>query len=156
VDGLVRVLTSDESYISSSSPPSRRALAEMPRPRWMRSGRALAKFSVYRLVFAVAYFVYVFVPGCPQSDVFVVADILVFSTMSGYLGIISYEYAAREFDTCVASTHSLAVSRGAFLLWLLPPTDVRPADTRDGLSSAPLGFARRPTWAQPVNTRKKR
>ena len=45
------------------------------------------------------FFMYVFVPGFPQSDFFLVLDVGIFSVMSGYLGIISYEYAARECDT---------------------------------------------------------
>ena len=65
----------------------------------LRSSMALARFSIARLLFSVVFFMYVFLPGFPQSDVFLVLDVAVFSVMSGYFGIISYEYAARECDT---------------------------------------------------------
>ena len=76
-----------------------RPFTSMPRPSMLRSSTALARFSIARLLFSVVFFLYVFMPGFPQSDVFLVLDVAVFSVMSGYLGIISYEYAARECDT---------------------------------------------------------
>ncbi|KAH8059308.1 hypothetical protein JL720_13868 [Aureococcus anophagefferens] len=74
-----------------------RPFTSLPRPKCLQTGQQLATFAISRLIFSVIFFVYIFVPGIPSSDLFVIADIGIFSVSSGYLGIISYEYAARDF-----------------------------------------------------------
>mmetsp|Transcript_3343 Transcript_3343/g.9845 ORF Transcript_3343/g.9845 Transcript_3343/m.9845 type:complete len:148 (-) Transcript_3343:21-464(-) len=91
-----------------------RPFTSLPRPRCLRTGQHLAVFSVARLVFSITYFVYVFAPGVPQADWFVVADVAAFSVFSGYLGIIAYEYAARDFRSAADKAHASTLMNTTF------------------------------------------
>ena len=53
-------------------------------------------------------------PGIPSSDLFVIADIGIFSVSSGYLGIISYEYAARDFKSTAAKSYAATLMNTTF------------------------------------------
>lgn len=71
-----------------------RPLARYIRPPWLvRSPSALASVAAARLSLMGAYFAYIF-SAVPRSDAFVVALVVVFSVMSGYLVVLVYEGAA--------------------------------------------------------------
>ena len=53
-------------------------------------------------------------PGVPQSDLFIIIDIGIFSVSSGYLGIISYEYAARDFKSTAAKSYAATLMNTTF------------------------------------------
>ena len=91
-----------------------RPFTSLPRPRCLRTGDQLAAFAVARLVFAAIFFVYIFVPGVPQSDLFITVDVALFSVSSGYLGIISYEYAARDCKSTAAKSHAATLMNTTF------------------------------------------
>mmetsp|Transcript_17593 Transcript_17593/g.55012 ORF Transcript_17593/g.55012 Transcript_17593/m.55012 type:complete len:450 (-) Transcript_17593:1784-3133(-) len=93
-----------------------RPFTSLPRPFFLKTGHHLAVFAIARLLFSLVYFLYVFLPNLPRSDVFVVADIAVFSLTSGYVGIISYEYAARDFKTAAAKTYAATLMNTTFQL----------------------------------------
>ena len=91
-----------------------RPFTSLPRPKCLQTGQQLATFAISRLIFSVIFFVYIFVPGIPSSDLFVIADIGIFSVSSGYLGIISYEYAARDFKSTAAKSYAATLMNTTF------------------------------------------
>lgn len=91
-----------------------RPFTSLPRPSCLGNSTQLAAFAIARLIFSLIFFVYVFVPGVPQSDTFIIADVAIFSLTSGYIGIISYEYAARDFKTAAKKSYAATLMNTTF------------------------------------------
>ena len=53
-------------------------------------------------------------PQVPRADWFLVADVALFSVFSGYLGIIAYEYAARDFRSAADKAHAATLMNTTF------------------------------------------
>mmetsp|Transcript_43676 Transcript_43676/g.98754 ORF Transcript_43676/g.98754 Transcript_43676/m.98754 type:complete len:272 (-) Transcript_43676:19-834(-) len=78
-----------------------RPLARLPRPSWASTKDQLVRVATLRLVLMVLFFLYIAFDEWfgLRSDVLVVALVLVFSVLSGYLAVLSYEYAAASLET---------------------------------------------------------
>ena len=96
-----------------------RPFTSLPRPRWLQTPRQLAVFAILRLVLSVLFFMYVFVPGVPQSDAIIVADIALFSVSSGYVGILAYEMAARDLKNAAAKSYATSLMNTTFQVSML-------------------------------------
>ncbi|KAM3567944.1 hypothetical protein VYU27_009924 [Nannochloropsis oceanica] len=63
----------------------------------------LVSATLARMSLLLLFLVYIFFPAhVPQSDVFVTLLVAVFALLSGYLVVLSYEYAAKTVDHCKA------------------------------------------------------
>ena len=91
-----------------------RPFTSLPRPQFLATDRNLANFAIWRTAGAAIFFVYVFVPGVPQSDLFIILYVAVFSVGSGYIGIVSYEYAARDLKSTAAKSYSATLMNTTF------------------------------------------
>ncbi len=74
----------------------------LPRPTCLQKPPQLVHAAVARLWLLALFWVYIGVPGFPQSDAFVATLVAVFALSSGMLVVLSYEYAARAVAYCKA------------------------------------------------------
>jgi hypothetical protein len=89
-----------------------RPLTRLPRPRWLSTKDMLVRVAVLRLALMGVFFGYIAFGW--QSDVFVVGIIMVFSVLSGYLSVLSYEYAAASVHTKAGQASSGALMNTTF------------------------------------------
>ena len=86
-----------------------RPLARMVRPSWAREPNQLVWIACGRLSLMAVFFLYI-AGGhggwFPQSDVFITLVTCVFSVASGYLAVLSYEYAAAAGETKAAQAYA--------------------------------------------------
>eukprot|EP00615_Pteridomonas_danica_P010569 CAMPEP_0114367360 /NCGR_PEP_ID=MMETSP0101-20121206/29998_1 /TAXON_ID=38822 ORGANISM="Pteridomonas danica, Strain PT" /NCGR_SAMPLE_ID=MMETSP0101 /ASSEMBLY_ACC=CAM_ASM_000211 /LENGTH=364 /DNA_ID=CAMNT_0001516943 /DNA_START=425 /DNA_END=1522 /DNA_ORIENTATION=- len=76
-----------------------RPLARLPRPSWISNKHQLVRIAAIRLILLVVFFCYIAFDWMPKSDVFIITIVAVFSILSGYLAVLSYEYAAASLQT---------------------------------------------------------
>ena len=75
----------------------------LPRPQALSRPSQLVRAALARLFLLVLFLAYISFPThIPQSDVFVALLVAVFALLSGYLVVLSYEYAAQTVDYCKA------------------------------------------------------
>jgi hypothetical protein len=67
----------------------------------------------------VIFFLYAFVPGFPQSDWFIIIFVAVYSVSSGYLAVLSYEYAAPSTMSRSQRAHAANIMNMSFQVSLL-------------------------------------
>eukprot|EP00606_Chrysophyceae_sp_TOSAG23-5_P001522 GSChrysophyteH2.ASY1.ANO1.403.1 assembled CDS len=68
----------------------------LPRPWFVKTPVMVFKLSVWRLLLFFIYFLYIFLPGFPQNDNFVVFIVGIFSLANGYFSVLIYEYASHD------------------------------------------------------------
>ena len=68
----------------------------LPRPWFVKTPIMVFKLSVWRLLLFFIYFLYIFLPGFPQNDNFVVFIVGIFSLANGYFSVLIYEYASHD------------------------------------------------------------
>mmetsp|Transcript_53057 Transcript_53057/g.147184 ORF Transcript_53057/g.147184 Transcript_53057/m.147184 type:complete len:344 (-) Transcript_53057:138-1169(-) len=77
-----------------------RPLARCPRPWFCKNKEQIVKIAWARISLMFVFFGYIAFPGLfPRSDIFIVVVVCVFSVLSGYLAVLSYEYAAASLET---------------------------------------------------------
>lgn len=76
-----------------------RPLAGLPRPWFVRTMQSLVRMALLRMILMVIFFMYIIFPGLIQSDLFITIVVAMFSVLSGYLSVLSYEYAAAAMST---------------------------------------------------------
>lgn len=75
----------------------------LPRPPAFSRPSQLVSAALARLSLLMLFLAYISFPThVPQSDVFVTLLVAVFALLSGYLVVLSYEYAAQTVDYCKA------------------------------------------------------
>ena len=89
-----------------------RPLTRLPRPGWLQTKDQLVRIAGLRLLFMVVFFAYIAFGW--QSDAFVIGIIMVFSVLSGYLSVLSYEYAAASVHTKAGQAFSGALMNTTF------------------------------------------
>lgn len=75
-----------------------RPLTRLYRPSFIQTNQRLLMASMLRIVLMVLFFVYLFVPSFPRSDIYVSILVGIFSVLSGYFTVLIYEFAARGKD----------------------------------------------------------
>mmetsp|Transcript_66440 Transcript_66440/g.130291 ORF Transcript_66440/g.130291 Transcript_66440/m.130291 type:complete len:551 (-) Transcript_66440:273-1925(-) len=76
-----------------------RPLARLPRPWFLKTKDNLVVVAWVRLLLMAVFFAYIAFDWFPKNDYFVVGLVCVFSVLSGYLAVLSYEYAAASLQT---------------------------------------------------------
>lgn len=76
-----------------------RPLARLPRPSWISNKDQLVRIAAIRLLLLVVFFCYIGFDWMPKSDAFIIGVVAIFSILSGYLAVLSYEYAAASLQT---------------------------------------------------------
>ena len=59
------------------------------------------KMACLRMILMIVFFAYIAFDWLPRSDIFIILVVAVFSVASGYLAVLSYEYAAASLQTKV-------------------------------------------------------
>jgi len=110
------------AYVRSSRPRSNNCVCELlyfvrlfadflgrplarllPRLQALSRPSQLVRAALARLSLLVLFLAYISIPThIPKSDVFVALLVAVFALLSGYLIVLSYEYAAQTVDYCKA------------------------------------------------------
>ena len=75
-----------------------RPLTRFYRPSFIQTNQTLLLASMLRIILMILFFVYLFVPSFPRSDVYISILVGIFSVLSGYFTVLIYEYAARGKD----------------------------------------------------------
>jgi hypothetical protein len=75
-----------------------RPLTRLYRPSFIQTNQRLLMASMLRVVLMILFFVYLFVPSFPRSDIYVSILVGIFSVLSGYFTVLIYEFAARGKD----------------------------------------------------------
>jgi hypothetical protein len=89
-----------------------RPLTRLPRPSWLQTKDQLVRIAGLRLLFMAVFFAYIAFGW--QSDTFIIGIIMVFSVLSGYLSVLSYEYAAASVQTKAGQALSGALMNTTF------------------------------------------
>ncbi len=76
-----------------------RPLARLPRPSFVRRKDQIARIALMRMILMVVFFAYIAFDWIPKSDLFIISLVCLFSVLSGYLAVLSYEYAAASVQT---------------------------------------------------------
>ena len=75
----------------------------LPRPLPISRSLQLVSVTLARMSLLILFLAYISFPAhIPQSDVFVTLLVAVFALLSGYLVVLSYEYAVQTVDYCKA------------------------------------------------------
>lgn len=98
-----------------------RPLARLPRPSWISNKDQLVRLAALRLVLLVVFFCYIGFDWMPQSDAFIITVVALFSIMSGYLAVLSYEYAAGALQTKAGQSMAGTLMNSTFQVTLPPP-----------------------------------
>ena len=99
-----------------------RPLARLPRPSWVREKGQLVRLAGMRMILMVVFFSYIAFDWIPKSDAFIILVVLVFSVLSGYLAVISYEYAAGSLNTKAGQAMAGTLMNSTFqvpIVWTL-------------------------------------
>ena len=91
-----------------------RPLARLPRPHWVSTKDDVVRIAVLRMSLMFTFFCYIGIPWFPKNDAFVIILISVFSVLSGYLAVLSYEYAAASLKTKAGQSMSGAIMNSTF------------------------------------------
>lgn len=91
-----------------------RPLARVYRPWFVQTKEQIVKVACARMVLMVIFFVYVEFPDLIRSDAFIVGVVCIFSVLSGYLAVLSYEYAAASLETKVGQSYCGALMNSTF------------------------------------------
>eukprot|EP01035_Chromulina_nebulosa_P023934 gene23934-31064_t len=83
-----------------------RPLTFLPRPAFLTTNNQLLIAALLRSLLLIVFFSYISVPSFPKSDVFICVLVGVFSTASGYLVVLIYEYAASNDLTKAERAHA--------------------------------------------------
>lgn len=76
-----------------------RPLAHLPRPSFVRRKDQVVRIALMRMILMIVFFAYILFDWIPKSDLFIALLVCVFSVLSGYLAVLSYEYAAASVQT---------------------------------------------------------
>ncbi len=93
-----------------------RPLAHLPRPSFVRSKDQIVRIAWVRMTLMVIFFSYIGFDWFPKSDIFIICIVCIFSVLSGYLAVLSYEYAAASLETKAGQALSGALMNSTFQL----------------------------------------
>mmetsp|Transcript_26378 Transcript_26378/g.34314 ORF Transcript_26378/g.34314 Transcript_26378/m.34314 type:complete len:611 (+) Transcript_26378:46-1878(+) len=102
-------------FVRLFSDLSGRPLAGTFRPRFLASKSSLVKIAAFRIFLMAVFFLYIAV--CPEqlrNDFFIILIVAVFSVFSGYLSVLSYEYAAQAPQTKNGQAIACALMNSTF------------------------------------------
>jgi len=75
-----------------------RPLTRFYRPAFIQTNQRLLMASIFRIILMILFFVYLFVPSFPRSDIYISILVGFYSVLSGYFTVLIYEFAARGKD----------------------------------------------------------
>ena len=93
-----------------------RPLARLPRPSFVQNKDQIVRIAWFRMVLMVIFFAYIAFDWIPKNDFFIVSVVCVFSVLSGYLAVLSYEYAAASLETKAGQALSGTLMNSTFQL----------------------------------------
>ncbi len=93
-----------------------RPLARLPRPSFVQHKDQIVRVAWFRMVLMVIFFAYIAFDWIPKNDFFIISVVCIFSILSGYLAVLSYEYAAASLETKAGQSLSGTLMNSTFQL----------------------------------------
>lgn len=127
-----------------------RPLAGLPRPWFLSSKKSLKNVGFIRFALSATFFMYIIQPHgldketseyprwlrLPESDAFIIVLVCVFSALSGYLSVLSYEYAASSLRTKKGQSNACTLMNTTFQVACFTAVALSVAISESGLLTA--------------------